>query len=160
MAFPPYLLLSPPFLSFQMIARDSWMNKGHGYRPIWKNRDRAIREKGGQMKAEERVGRPWNVQSSFQGQFMPWLINDYPSYLLHSLIWKDDGYGADICSLLMLLLETPSLFLHFICHSKLTVSIRAPVWLTDTPRIPFPLSRGRCLSVRRALYVADKRSHF
>ena len=42
-------------------------------------------------------------------------------------------------------------------HSESTVSIWAPVWLTDTPRIPFPLSGGRCLCVRGVLYAGHKK---
>lgn len=99
------------------------------------------------------MGRPWNVQGFFQGEFMPQLINDYASYFLHSLIRGDDGYGADIFSLPMLLPVPPSLF----SHSEFAVSIWAPAWVTDIPRIPFSLSGGRCLSARTALYVVYKK---
>lgn len=69
---------------------------------------------------------------------------------------RDDGYGADIFRLLMVLRGSSALLPRIICQSKSTVSIQAPVWLTDTCRIPFPLSGGRCLCVGKALYAVYK----
>lgn len=89
------------------------------------------------IKALGSVGRPWNVQCFFQGKFMLQLINNYASSFLHSLLGWSDGYGADTFSLLMPPPPPPLPPRSFLTYS-VTASIRAPLWLAATTRIPYP----------------------